>query len=1192
MSSSGNLRKSFPSLYPIGSGPVISAIVEAIGEAIDDAANTVSEGNDQAYTETASGSYLDALGENAGVERPPVIGMGDGFYRKLIPTLSFKSKQVRDILWQLLTIWYGDESVFAHAVNESSEPYSIPDGSDLIVSVSRPNADPGIIRIRFDAADFTDISSASADEVADLITKESYNLGIYARSILNPSDQKKYVAIFSQTPGPKGALTITGGSAQPFLKFKTMLATTQDSTTEWTIDAVTGSTVRLTYTGTGASPTISLVREGDILVLSDPDNTGTINSTNRGSFAVTAVGADYVEYENSIAEDQSAFVQGNVNTVFFFRPYKTTILDIDVPAVVYEVENNLLEIFIPQVSAVISANLIGSAHLNANVSGQTADIGYPSGPQFLYGDSLRGVDILYLDDGTTGGTARKWNANTSVGPSERIGAAMVYSPTGDKFVMHGGLDLRFGTILNDTWEYDASAQTWSKITETPGLERMNHSMAYDPATSMVLLFGGEYPQSTYWQDLWSWDGAVWTSCALSTPIPVRSLSSLARATSGNDLFLFGGTDGTAKNDTWQLTNTAPATYTSTLLSPGTSPSARSGHAAAFNSGGIHINKQVLFGGYNGSSYLNDTWTFDGTTWTQVLTAHSPSARYGHALFYDSNSSRSILFGGITGQTISGAVATDTWTLTSDWAEMAPKTPPAFSGAAGWRTTSTQRGFLFTGQKMQDQASSYTLTASTNYAVGGQFVLGERVLQRDTYAEGVVFGILNQDPANTILAIKGTTGIFVDDLAYPVIGVQSGAIRGFNRIVSVDISNPLVASVDAVLSVGDRLAWNKTGNTPVGSGVEGRTVIAGIYRSGNFVAGENIILSSAAIDKTVTLKLPISSTPFAAGDAVITHMGDWLSASTYRLNDVVIDGGAYYKYIYATPTSGNLTSNATYWAVQTTGNGTVITAYANKKNSKTVLHVQAEASLDQTYLQAIDGVGAPGGASGKIEKVVVGSSLYTTSQSYTLDRIVSMTPNTFLLSLIPVSGLETTIREGSVITGSLSNASAVAGTQRTSHAILERETDGGSFLGAYLYDTEGRFSISKQKGVLASDIDAGTNQNIVAATMDTDFTSPSGYVVFDFGRSTQEGPVSYYGVGTGSIKIDPAYTFQYEHPAGNSFYRIFELGPPTVDHEGAGYAAYVTDTDAAIDQLKVYIKNIVAAGVKVNITVEGPDYRFL
>src|SRR5689334_6837893 len=56
------------------------------------------------------------------------------------------------------------------------------------------------------------------------------------------------------------------------------------------------------------------------------------------------------------------------------------------------------------------------------------------------------------------------------------------------------------------------------------------------------------------------------------------------------------------------------------LSPTNSPPARSGLAMTYDpiSG-----KTIAFGGFNGTAYLNDTWSFDGTTWTQIATQSSP-----------------------------------------------------------------------------------------------------------------------------------------------------------------------------------------------------------------------------------------------------------------------------------------------------------------------------------------------------------------------------------------------------------------------------------------------------------------------------------------------------------------------------------------------------------------------------------------
>src|ERR1051325_6059622 len=56
------------------------------------------------------------------------------------------------------------------------------------------------------------------------------------------------------------------------------------------------------------------------------------------------------------------------------------------------------------------------------------------------------------------------------------------------------------------------------------------------------------------------------------------------------------------------------------LSPAVSPSPRSYMAMAYDP---MTGKTTMFGGFDGSSYLNDTWIFDGTNWTQVTTPIAP-----------------------------------------------------------------------------------------------------------------------------------------------------------------------------------------------------------------------------------------------------------------------------------------------------------------------------------------------------------------------------------------------------------------------------------------------------------------------------------------------------------------------------------------------------------------------------------------
>ena len=72
------------------------------------------------------------------------------------------------------------------------------------------------------------------------------------------------------------------------------------------------------------------------------------------------------------------------------------------------------------------------------------------------------------------------------------------------------------------------------------------------------------------------------------------------------------------------------------LSPNDPPPARSYLAMTYDpvSGKI-----IAFGGFDGTGYLNDTWSFDGTSWAQIATQSAPPARTAAQMTYDSVSSK-------------------------------------------------------------------------------------------------------------------------------------------------------------------------------------------------------------------------------------------------------------------------------------------------------------------------------------------------------------------------------------------------------------------------------------------------------------------------------------------------------------------------------------------------------------------------
>ena len=90
-------------------------------------------------------------------------------------------------------------------------------------------------------------------------------------------------------------------------------------------------------------------------------------------------------------------------------------------------------------------------------------------------------------------------------------------------------------------------------------------------------------------------------------------------------------------------------------------------------------------GLNNHGYLNDTWTWDGTNWTQAAPALSPSGRDFSAMTLDANTGAILLFGGfrVDASPFPHPVDfNDTWSWDGyTWRQLAPPaSPPALTGA--------------------------------------------------------------------------------------------------------------------------------------------------------------------------------------------------------------------------------------------------------------------------------------------------------------------------------------------------------------------------------------------------------------------------------------------------------------------------------------------------------------------------------
>ncbi|HZS14562.1 MAG TPA: endo-1,4-beta-xylanase [Candidatus Dormibacteraeota bacterium] len=186
-------------------------------------------------------------------------------------------------------------------------------------------------------------------------------------------------------------------------------------------------------------------------------------------------------------------------------------------------------------------------------------------------------------------------------------------------------------------------------------------------------------------------GATWTNAATSGPAAQAGAAMAWDQATGTDVLF------TTTGQTWTWNGSAWSQQ-----SPASSPSARSFAAMAYD---VKHGVVVLFGGLEGTStYDGDTWTWDGTSWTQQHPTLSPPGRGGSSMAWDGQQQRMMLFGGFSGPaTFYG----DTWMWDgSSWNEFevnfvengagpAPRTEAMMTGDAANNTI-----VLFGGASVQ------------------------------------------------------------------------------------------------------------------------------------------------------------------------------------------------------------------------------------------------------------------------------------------------------------------------------------------------------------------------------------------------------------------------------------------------------------------------------------------------------------
>jgi hypothetical protein len=354
-----DLRKT---LNPAIKGPKTDALLESLAYPVSNLVNNVQAVNDQLYIITAEDRYLDQLLAARGLRRPESLGLSDDIFRQLGIEIGSR-KQIRSLLNNLLAIVFGDDYVKANIDSTFPEPYNLEDGDTLIISFD----DQEPITVVFRSEQFANIGNASAQEVADAITKEIRRLGVSGAGTIFEESTGNIVRLISQTSGPSSSVAVLGGKAQNKLQFPNVVPISGATSTEWTVTKSPNGSIKFTWVG-GPNPNIGYLNVGDYTNIYG----SAFDPSNRGTFTITGVypnvvGESYFEIDNPIAVDQTAFQQGANDAILFFKASRKTLNSKIAFASVFQTEAKTLELFIPATTKVVRRDNIGATYLQEDI---------------------------------------------------------------------------------------------------------------------------------------------------------------------------------------------------------------------------------------------------------------------------------------------------------------------------------------------------------------------------------------------------------------------------------------------------------------------------------------------------------------------------------------------------------------------------------------------------------------------------------------------------------------------------------------------------------------------------------------------------------------------------------------------------------------------------------------------------------
>jgi PKD repeat protein len=496
-----------------------------------------------------------------------------------------------------------------------------------------------------------------------------------------------------------------------------------------------------------------------------------------------------------------------------------------------------------------------------------------------------------LEGRDTGSWVDLTNHSGTAPPERDYGRSMAWDPATGYVLLFGGDE---GTgYANDTWAFENG--TWTNLNPSNAPSGRDHgTLVWDPVDHYMLMFGGSGNGGAY-NDTWEFSNGTWTQIPTTTAPSARWSSSLVWDASDGYGLLFGGCAGEVVNDTW--------TYLSgvwTELAPAKAPPPVGDASMVYD---VAIGRVVLFGGADWYGNLNpNTWIYHAGNWTELVGAQEPPARTMASAAYDPSLGEEILFGGQGNTT----VLDDTWAFTgTGWTELFPPVNPSarYFGEFSWNAANDSL-LLFSGGGFDDTWAYYVLSVTANATpTTGPAPLLVNLSATISGAQGNVTAAWQLGNGSMLNGSQVEVNYTQPGLYFPTVEVSDAFGAYATALVEVDVLAPLTVNAFADPTNGPA-PLNVLFGAAISGGVGPYTTSWSVGTSpiGSATNGSHVF----SFEGAYSLELTVHDT---TGQSAVRSFAIVVTATRPPPLSVVVTGG---------PTMGEAPFNATFTVLENGG----------------------------------------------------------------------------------------------------------------------------------------------------------------------------------------------------------------------------------------------------------------------------------